>query len=87
MRVTELPHVLDATEGTDRRGRVLRIITDLPLSPRSPGHNAVKLRGLEKALERIRATEPYQKYDHLELTNEGLPRTPIRHKGERHPGR
>ncbi len=72
MRVTELPHVLGATEGTDRRGRVLRILTDLPLSPRALGHNAVKLQGLRKAIERIKATEPYLKFDHFELTNEGL---------------
>jgi hypothetical protein len=63
---------LGATEGTDRRGRVLRILTDLPLSPRALGHNAVKLRGLRKAIERIKATEPYLKFDHFELTNEGL---------------
>ena len=72
MLVTELPHVLGATEGTDRRGRVLRILTDLPLSPRALGRNAVKLRGLQRAIERIRATEPYLKFDHFELTNEGL---------------
>ena len=69
MRITELPHVLGATEGIDFRGRILRIITDLPLSPQSPGHNAVKLRGLEKAIDRIRVTEPYRKYDSVELTN------------------
>jgi hypothetical protein len=77
MRVTELPHVLDATEGTDRRGRILRIVTDLPISPQSPGHNAVKLRGLEKAIERIRVTGPYRKFDHFELTNEGASRIPL----------
>jgi hypothetical protein len=71
MRVTELPHVLDAAEGTDRRGRILRIVTDLPLNPQTPGHNAVKLRDLEKAIEKIRATEPYLKFDNFELTNEG----------------
>ena len=74
MRVTELPHVLSATEGTDRRGRVLRILTDLPLSPQALGHNAVKLLGLRKAIERIRSTEPYLKFDHFDLTNEGLSR-------------
>jgi hypothetical protein len=59
MRVIELSHVLSATEGTDRRGRVLRILTDLPLSPKAVGHNAVKLLGLRKAIERIGATEPF----------------------------
>ena len=74
MRVTDLPHVLNATEGIDARGRILRIVTDLPLNHQAAGHNAVKLRGLQKAIERIRATEPYQKFDHFELTNAGAPR-------------
>jgi hypothetical protein len=71
MRVTELPHVLGASEGFDHRGQILRIVTDLPLRPETPGHNAEKLRGLQKAIERMRASEPYLKYDHFELTNEG----------------
>jgi hypothetical protein len=74
MRVTELPHVLGATEGFDHRGQILRIVTDLPLRAESPGHNAVKLHGLQKAIERIRVTAPYLKYDHFELTNEGASR-------------
>jgi hypothetical protein len=74
MRVTELPHVLSASEGSDHRGQILRIVTDLPLRPETPGHNAVKLRGLQKAIERIRATPPYLKFDHFELTNEGASR-------------
>jgi hypothetical protein len=36
MRVTELPHVLGASEGYDPRGHILRIVTDLPL--REPEH-------------------------------------------------
>jgi hypothetical protein len=71
MRVTELPHVLGASEGHDPRGNILRIVTDLPLRPEAPGHNAQKLMGLRKAIERMRTTEPYLKYDHFELTNEG----------------
>jgi hypothetical protein len=87
MRITELPHVLGATEGTDRRGRVLRILTDLPLSPQALGHNAVKLRGLRKAIERIRATEPYLKFDHFELTNEGLRQALHARESSRSPAR
>jgi hypothetical protein len=83
MRVTELAHVVDATEGFDRRGRILRIVTDLPIGPEAPGHNAEKLRGLEKAIERIRATGPYLKYDHFELTNEGAPRRASSPQSER----
>ena len=44
MRVTELAHVLDATEGFDRRGCILRIVTDLPIRPEAPGHNVETLR-------------------------------------------
>jgi hypothetical protein len=83
MRVTELPHVLGANEGIDHRGRILRIVTDLPLRPQTPGHNAKKLRGLQKAIERIRTTEPYLKYDHFDLTNEGASRMAICPQGER----
>jgi hypothetical protein len=71
MRVTDLPHVLGASEGYDPRGNILRIVTDLPLRSGTPWHNAEKLMGLRKAIERIRQTEPYLKYDHFELTNEG----------------
>lgn len=87
MRVTELPHVLGATEGFDHRGQILRIVTDLPLRPEAPGHNGVKLQGLQKAIERIRATEPYLKYDHFELTNEGASRMATGPKGERRASR
>jgi hypothetical protein len=37
----------------------------------------VKLQGLQKAIERIRVTAPYLKYDHFELTNEGASRMAI----------
>jgi hypothetical protein len=77
MRVTELPHVLGASEGYDPRGNILRIVTDLPLRAGTPGHNAKKLMGLRKAIERIRATDPYLKYDHFELTNEGAARMAV----------
>jgi hypothetical protein len=87
MRVTELPHVLGATEGFDHRGQILRIVTDLPLRAETPGHNAEKLRGLQKAIERIRTTEPYLKYDHFDLTNEGASRMATGPKGERRAGR
>jgi hypothetical protein len=76
MRVIDLPHVLGAIEGMERRGLVLRIITDLPLSSKARGHNREKLQALQKAVERIAATEPYLKYDYLELTNESLSRRP-----------
>jgi hypothetical protein len=74
MRVTELPHVLGAVEGYDARGNILRIVTDLPLRAGTPGHDAKKLTGLRKAIEKIRTTGPYLKYDHFELTNEGAAR-------------
>jgi hypothetical protein len=80
MRVTELPHVLGASEGYDPRGNILRIVTDLPLRSGTPGHNAEKLMGLRKAIERIRMTEPYLKYDHFELTNEGAARMVVESK-------
>ena len=72
MRVVDLPHVLGAIEGLERRGLVLRIITDLPLSSKAPGHNPEKLRALQTAVARIGETDPYLKYDYLELTNESF---------------
>jgi hypothetical protein len=77
MRVTELPHVLGASESYDPRGNILRIVTDLPLRAETPGHNAKKLMGLRKAIDRISTTEPYLKYDHFELTNEGAARMAV----------
>ena len=73
MRIVDLPHVLAAIEGVEGRRRIFRIVTNLPLSPLAPGHNAEKLRRLQKAVERIAVTEPYRKYDQLELTNEAAP--------------
>jgi len=73
MLVTELPHVLVAADRLDHRGRALRIVTDLPISPQAPGHNAETLRVLQKAIERIMKSEPYLQYHRFELTNEGLP--------------
>jgi hypothetical protein len=58
-----------AAPGTVARGQ-----NDLPLRAGVPGHNAKKLMGLRKAIERIRKTDPYLKYDHFELTNEGAAR-------------
>jgi hypothetical protein len=84
MRVTELPHVLGASEGYDPRGNILRIVTDLPLRSGTPGHNAKKLMGLRKAIERIRTTDAYLKYDHFELTNEGAARIAGGSKSRQH---
>jgi hypothetical protein len=86
MRVTELPHVLGASEGYDPRGNILRIVTDLPLRSGAPGHNAKKLMGLRKAIERIRTTDPYLKYDYFELTNEGATRMGGGAKSGQHAG-
>jgi hypothetical protein len=56
MRVTELPHVVGASEGFDHRGQILRIVTDLPIRPKTPGHNTEKLQGLRKAIEQAPRT-------------------------------
>ena len=60
MRVTELPHVLGASEGYDPRGNILRIVTDLPLRAGMPGHNAKKLveEAVEALIEGIRGDKP-----------------------------
>ena len=55
MRVTELPHVLGATEGFDHRGQMLRIVTDLPRRHEALGHDTEKM-GLQKAIERVPQT-------------------------------